>query len=101
MANPAGQPPFRADCACRKPKAGLLLSAAADLDLDLARSVMVGDKPSDLEVAPLVGARGVLVLTGYGLGEWEYRREQFRLTPDHVASDLLDAVEWVLKDGAP
>ena len=96
-----GQPPFRADCECRKPKAGLLLSAAADLDLDLARSVMVGDKPSDLEVAPLVGARGVLVLTGYGLGEWEYRRDQFRLTPDHVASDLLDAVEWVLKDGTP
>ncbi len=96
-----GEPPFRTRCECRKPKPGLLLKAAADLDLDLARSVMVGDKPSDLEVAPQVGARGVLVLTGYGLGEWEYRRDQFRLTPDHVASDLLDAVEWVLKDRTP
>ena len=60
---------------------------------------MVGDKPSDLEVAPQVGARSVLVLTGYGLGEWEYRRDRFPITPDHVASDLLDAVEWALKDG--
>lgn len=94
-----GEPPFRSQCDCRKPRPGLLLRAAAELGLDLRRSVMVGDKPSDLEVAPPVGARGVLVLTGYGLGEWEYRRERFRVAPDHVASDLLDAVEWALKDG--
>jgi D-glycero-D-manno-heptose 1,7-bisphosphate phosphatase len=91
-----GEPPWRAACECRKPKPGLLLRAAADLDLDLGRSVMVGDKPSDLEVAPKVGAHGVLVLTGYGLGEWEYRRATFRVEPDHVARDLLDAVEWSL-----
>jgi len=93
-----GEPPFRLLCDCRKPKPGLLVRAAADLGLDLTRSVMVGDKPSDLEVAPRVGARSVLVLTGYGLGEWEYRRDRFRITPDHVASDLLDAVEWALKE---
>jgi D-glycero-D-manno-heptose 1,7-bisphosphate phosphatase len=57
---------------------------------------MVGDKPSDLEVAPKVGARSVLVLTGYGLGEWELRRDQFPVAPDHVAPDLLDAVDWIL-----
>jgi D-glycero-D-manno-heptose 1,7-bisphosphate phosphatase len=57
---------------------------------------MVGDKASDLEPARRVGARGVLVLTGYGRGEWEYRRERFTVHPDHVAADLLDAVEWVL-----
>ena len=95
-----GEPPYRAVCGCRKPRPGLLLEAAADLHLDLARSVMVGDKASDLEVAPQVGARSVLVLTGYGLGEWEYRRDLFPVTPDHVASDLLDAVEWVLKERA-
>ena len=93
-----GEPPFRMRCECRKPKPGLLLQAAKDLDVDLARSVMVGDKPSDLEVAPVVGARSVLVLTGYGLGEWEYRRDRFPVAPDHVAADLLDAVEWALKD---
>ena len=94
-----GKPPYRAECECRKPKPGLLLQAAAELSLDLRRSVIVGDKPSDLELAPRVGARSVLVLTGYGLGEWEYHREAFPVAPDHVASDLLDAVEWALKEG--
>jgi len=91
-----GEPPFRADCDCRKPRPGLLRRAAADLDLDLGASVMVGDKASDVETAPAVGARSVLVLTGYGLGEWEYHRSRFRVAPDHVAEDLLDAVEWAL-----
>ena len=94
-----GALPYRMLCDCRKPKPGLLLRAADELGLDLTRSVMVGDKPSDLEVAPKVGARSVLVLTGYGRGEWEHRRDQFAVTPDHVASDLLDAVDWALKTG--
>lgn len=91
-----GAPPFRVDCDCRKPKPGLLLRAAADLDLDLGVSSIVGDKASDLAVAKHVGASPILVLTGYGLGEWEYHRMRFPVPPDHVASDLLDAVEWVL-----
>jgi D-glycero-D-manno-heptose 1,7-bisphosphate phosphatase len=91
-----GRPPWRATCDCRKPKPGLVLRAARDLDLDLARSVVVGDKGSDLELAPAVGAASVLVLTGYGLGEWEHRRAQFPVTPDHVAEDLLAAVDWML-----
>jgi len=91
-----GVPPFRTECDCRKPKPGLLLRAAKDLDLDLASSTIVGDKASDLAVARPVGARGVLVLTGYGLGEWEYRRAHFAVAPDHVAADLLDAVEWII-----
>lgn len=91
-----GTPPFRADCDCRKPNPGLLLRAATDLDLDLAASVVVGDKASDLAMARAVGARSILVLTGYGLGEWEYRRAHFPVTPDHVATDLLDAVEWII-----
>ena len=89
---------YRQTCRCRKPQPGLIERACRELQLDPSRSVMVGDKPSDLEVAPRVGARSVLVLTGYGLGEWEYRRDRFRITPDHVASDLLDAVEWALKE---
>jgi D-glycero-D-manno-heptose 1,7-bisphosphate phosphatase len=91
-----GDPPYRAVCDCRKPKPGLLLRAAADLSLDLSASVLVTDRASDLEAASRVGARSVLVLTGYGLGEWEYRRATFPVAPDHVAADLLDAVEWAL-----
>jgi D-glycero-D-manno-heptose 1,7-bisphosphate phosphatase len=91
-----GEPPFRARCECRKPRPGLLRRAAADLGLDLARSTMVGDKPSDLVPGRAVGAAAVLVLTGYGLGEWEYGRARFEVEPDHVAADLLDAVDWAL-----
>jgi len=96
-----GEPPYRMVCDCRKPRPGLLLRAASELGLDLGRSTLVGDKPSDLVAAGAVGARSVLVLTGYGLGEWEYRREAFPVTPDHVAQDLLDAVEWVIRSRCP
>jgi D-glycero-D-manno-heptose 1,7-bisphosphate phosphatase len=96
-----GEPPFRARCDCRKPRPGLLLRAASELGLDLPASTVIGDKPSDVLAARRVGARGVLVLTGYGLGEWEYRRDQFPAKPDHVAGDLLDAVEWILARRAP
>src|SRR5512144_3332568 len=92
-----GEPPYRADCDCRKPRPGLLHRAAAELDLDLSASVMIGDKLSDVTAGHAVGAAGVLVLTGYGRGEWEYRRHGpigGSVKPDHVAEDLLDAVEW-------
>jgi D-glycero-D-manno-heptose 1,7-bisphosphate phosphatase len=91
-----GEPPYRARCNCRKPLPGLLTRAAAELDLDLEGSVMVGDKASDLVPGRTVGARTVLVLTGYGRGEWEYRQSTFPVRPDHVAGDLLDAVDWAL-----
>ena len=91
-----GEPPFRAACDCRKPAPGLVRRASADLGLDPTRSIVVGDKPSDLELAARVGARGVLVLTGYGLGEWEFRRDRFPVPPHHVAGDLLDAVDWMI-----
>ena len=92
----AGEPPYRIDCDCRKPRPGLLTRAAQELGLDLTASTMIGDKASDLDAGRAVGARGVLVLTGYGLGDWEYRRDAFRVPPDFVAHDLLDAVDWVL-----
>ena len=91
-----GAPPYRADCDCRKPRPGLFLRAARDLDLDLAASVMVGDKISDVQAGHGVGALGVLVRTGYGLGEAELRAHLWPDKPDHVADDLLDAVDWAL-----
>ncbi len=91
-----GEPPWRQECDCRKPKPGLLLRAAADLGLDLTASVVVGDRPSDLVVGRTVAARTVLVLTGYGLGEWEFRRAAMPVAPDHVAADLLEAAEWAI-----
>ncbi len=52
----------------------LLEQAARDLDLDLTRSYLVGDRYKDVETAANAGAKGILVLTGYGRGEYEYLR---------------------------
>jgi D-glycero-D-manno-heptose 1,7-bisphosphate phosphatase len=53
-------------CACRKPKPGLLLQAARELSLDLARSWMVGDALTDLQAGQAAGVQTVLVLSGRG-----------------------------------
>jgi D-glycero-D-manno-heptose 1,7-bisphosphate phosphatase len=62
---------------------------------------MVGDKISDVLTGRRAGARSILVLTGYGLGEREYRRSRWPTDPDHVAEDLLEAVEWILARSDP
>jgi D-glycero-D-manno-heptose 1,7-bisphosphate phosphatase len=85
-------------CACRKPRPALMEQAARDLDLDLSRSYLVGDRYIDIQTAANAGAKGILVLTGYGRGEYEYLRAAARVQPVHVAPDLLEAVEWILQD---
>ena len=61
-------PEYAVDCDCRKPKPGLFLRAAKDLDIDLAASFMIGDKESDLEAGINAGCKGVaLVRTGHGV----------------------------------
>ena len=50
------------ECECRKPKAGLLLQAARDLDIDLSESVMVGDHETDMEVGKAAGCKLCLLI---------------------------------------
>lgn len=87
-----------AGCACRKPKPGLLYQAAQDLDIDLTRSYVVGDRFNDVQLAANVGAQGILVLTGYGRGEVENYQGPRLATPAYIATDLADAAEWILAD---
>jgi D-glycero-D-manno-heptose 1,7-bisphosphate phosphatase len=60
--------PHRSDenCACRKPSPGMLLQAARDWGLDLARSVMVGDAVTDVQAALAAGVTPLLVQSGLG-----------------------------------
>ena len=88
---------FRKDCNCRKPKTGLLEQAAAELNLDLGRSFMVGDRWSDLKCGARVGATSILVLTGYGRGDQNYIGPQQEIQPATVAEDLPAAVGWILE----
>ena len=57
---------YRVACDCRKPKPGLLLTAARELDIDLSRSWMIGDKACDAEAGAAAGCRTLLVRTGHG-----------------------------------
>ena len=59
---------YRKRCDCRKPAPGLLLAAASELDLDLGKSIMVGDKVSDMEAGEAAGvARLYRLVTGQPL----------------------------------
>ena len=82
-------------CACRKPAPGLLKQAARELGLDLAGSVVIGDKHTDLAAGRAVGSRTVLVRTGHGAEEWQQGEQP---VPDHVAADLAAAVAWWLEN---
>jgi D-glycero-D-manno-heptose 1,7-bisphosphate phosphatase len=81
-------------CDCRKPARGMIDRAAADLNLDPARSFVVGDKWIDVQLGRAVGARTVLVRTGSGA-------EQEMRPPEHTAADavvdnLAAAASWIL-----
>ena len=91
-----GEPPYRLDCDCRKPRPGLIRRAAKDLDIDLGRSWMVGDRYSDTELARNAGVRAAFVLTGYGRGEYEHQSRAWKHRPDLVAEDLLEAVRKII-----
>jgi D-glycero-D-manno-heptose 1,7-bisphosphate phosphatase len=91
-----GEPPYRLDCNCRKPRTGLIDQARADFEIDLEQSWMVGDRYGDVELAVNAGLHSALVLSGYGRGEWEYQREAWKQQPELVAEDLLDVVKRIV-----
>jgi len=91
----AGYPGEIADlkvaCECRKPGGELVLRAARDLNIDLARSAFVGDSTADVETGKRLGLRTVLVQTGRG-----GRDGKFAAQPDARAADVGAAVDWIL-----
>jgi D-glycero-D-manno-heptose 1,7-bisphosphate phosphatase len=90
-----GFPPYRRECECRKPKPGLLLAAARDLRLDLARSFVIGDAARDLEAGAAAGVAGVLVATGKGEAEFE-RLVLEQRAPEMFEKDVLAAARRIV-----
>jgi D-glycero-D-manno-heptose 1,7-bisphosphate phosphatase len=81
---------YSLECDCRKPAPGLLLHAAAELGLDLSRSVLVGDKVSDTLAGRAAGLRlNVLVETGHALPADSMN------FADHRCADLDQAALWL------
>ena len=101
---------YRRHCNCRKPEPGLLRRAAEALGIDLARSYMIGDKISDIVAGHRAGCKAaILVETGAGaqsVKELEKRKPSRSAStgrpsmgqPEHVASDILQAAQWILED---
>ena len=97
-----GEAPYLQSCNCRKPEPGMLINASEELDIDLSRSYMVGDAAKDIEVANRSGVRGILVKTGYGKNvissDLPVPARQTGIRPAYIAEDILDAVNWIMKD---
>ena len=79
----------------RKPEPGMVLEAARDLNLDLARSWFVGDKAADIGCGQRAGTRTILVQTGYGASEAK-TAQSMGVSPEFIAKDVVAAVEIIL-----
>jgi D-glycero-D-manno-heptose 1,7-bisphosphate phosphatase len=91
-----GIAPYDVICTCRKPGTAMLEKGARELDIDLERSFVVGDRIVDVQAGHAAGATSILVLTGYGtvaLGECKARG----VTPDAIVPSLVEAVEFIMQ----
>lgn len=79
----------QSDCDCRKPRPGMLLRAARDLEIDLGRSWMVGDRWRDIDCGHAAGCRTIFI-------DYKYD-EALRHAPDFRAGNLLAAAELILR----
>jgi D-glycero-D-manno-heptose 1,7-bisphosphate phosphatase len=95
---PGGKvPEYSKACDCRKPRTGLIEEASRQFAIDMPGSYVIGDRCTDMELAGNSGLKGILVKTGYGLGDLKYVLPNHPHQPFHVAEDLLDAVRWIVQ----
>jgi D-glycero-D-manno-heptose 1,7-bisphosphate phosphatase len=96
--HPEGKvPAYRRECACRKPQTGMLDRAVDELHLRREGSYVAGDRFGDVELAHRAGLPCIFLLSGYGLGEWEYQRQTWPHQPWKVAKDLLEAAKEIVR----
>jgi D-glycero-D-manno-heptose 1,7-bisphosphate phosphatase len=99
--HPTGQlQAYRMDCRCRKPLPGMLEEAAQRFHIDLGSSYVVGDGYRDMQLGFNAGTHTILVLTGYGRGEYEHHRHRWPRRPDWTAENLQEAVDIILGETA-
>jgi D-glycero-D-manno-heptose 1,7-bisphosphate phosphatase len=81
-----------AQCECRKPKPGMLIEAAKELQIDLGQSFMVGDRASDVEAGAAAGCRTVFVDLDY--------REPRPAAPTFTVRSLTEAADCILNSNS-
>ena len=84
---------LKVNCNCRKPKPGLLLKAAAELDIDMSHSWMVGDGLTDMQAGRDAGCRTVLI--GRMRCELCQKMEDMEAHPDFIVSDLFESISKI------
>jgi D-glycero-D-manno-heptose 1,7-bisphosphate phosphatase len=77
----------------------MIQRAVEELNLDLAHSFMVGDRFADIETAHRARLPSVFVLSGYGLGEYEFHRHTWPHQPWRVAENVLEAAYAIIVEG--
>jgi phosphoglycolate phosphatase-like HAD superfamily hydrolase len=80
----------------------MLIAASEAMDIDLSHSYTVGDMIKDIQVAGKVGAKGILVKTGYGLNtiRMDLTPDSIeKIRPHYIAEDILEAIKWIINDG--
>ena len=86
-------PELKFDCDCRKPKTGMLTRAAAEMNIDLASSWIIGDTTVDIQTGKNAGMKTCLVMTGEAGEDKKYDAK-----PDLVGKNLLECIEMILGD---
>ena len=86
---------LKVTCDCRKPKPGLILRAASDLNIDLEESVFIGDSWRDVKAGQSAGCKTVF-LNGAGTESEGSDTCGHDCVPDMICDNLLDAVEGIL-----
>ena len=89
---------FRTTCRCRKPGPGMIEQAVADLDLDPARSFMVGDRWIDVAAGHAAGTKALLVRTGHGAHEADTAPAGAHA--DAILNNLMEAAGWILRNSS-
>jgi D,D-heptose 1,7-bisphosphate phosphatase len=93
----AGVERFRMDCECRKPKPGLLLQAARDMDIDLSQSWMIGDGLTDVQAGKQAGCRTILL--GRMKCELCHLMDEEDARPDTITANLMEAARFIMLNG--
>jgi D-glycero-D-manno-heptose 1,7-bisphosphate phosphatase len=84
---------YKVDCACRKPKPGMLLQAAHELHINLATSVLIGDKLSDIQAGRAAGVeKCILVTSGHSVEASD------SAIADVTVQGLMHAAQWCVQN---